>query len=181
MIDVAKMFKAFERAPLLPLHGLPTDTGIYWLADHEGRRRYIGITDRLGLKKRINRYHVAGDETNSHKFSCNYNIGRMYRDARDGSQDAMLAKKLRRQFIRRHCAAACLPLTATKSELEAIERQFIAMANPEEVLWNDSRNRSATFEEPEDLVSVLLDDLGWSEADRLCVARQKLLSRASDR
>lgn len=179
MVDVVKMFRDFESAPLVPLNLLSNEIGIYWLADHSGRRRYIGITDRLGFNQRINRYHAAGDETNSHKFSCNYNIGRMFRDAKDRSHDASLAKKLRRHFIRRYCTAACLPLTMAKNELEFIERRFIAMARPEDVLWNDSRSRSASFGEPEDLVSALIDELGWSEADRVCLERQKSRSSMS--
>ena len=176
MIDIAELFRKFEASPLHLLSDLPNETGIYWLADHDGKRRYVGITDRLGFLQRINKYHCAGDETNSHKFSCNYNVGRMYRGPKDRGFDALKAKKLRSCFIRKHCSAACLPIIAPKEELERVERQIIALAQPDTVAWNHSRNRLATFEEPTELVDQLIAELGWSDVDRLAVDRQSRFS-----
>ena len=112
---------------LKKIDDLPDAIGVYGLADHLGNIRYIGVTAADSFRDRIYSRHVNGSEERSHKLACNYNIGRMWRNRKCADhveRDAKIAKDLRREFIRRHCFAACVPLDQTKHALEALEKEI---------------------------------------------------------
>jgi hypothetical protein len=154
---------------------LPNAVGAYALADHLGEIHYIGITEAESFRDRIYRRHVNGSEERSHKLACNYNIGRMWRDRESADHvphDAQIAKDLRREFIRRHCHAACIPLDYTKQALEQLEREIFAIAPPNMISWNATRMRVNRIPEPRDLVDALIEELGLSLDERAALDRQ---------
>jgi hypothetical protein len=160
---------------LRKIDDLPHAVGIYALADHTGLIRYIGMTAAASFRDRIYSRHVNGSEERSHKLACNYNIGRMWRDRKSPGHvpvDANIAKRLRKEFIRRHCWAACVPLTGSQSELKALETEILRLAPPEMVAWNATRKRVNRLPEPRDLVDALIRDFGWGPDERAALERQ---------
>lgn len=170
--------------PPQPLNSLSSAYGIYALYDHEGQPRYIGSTWKDTFHKRIQNRHVTGSEENSHKFSWAYNIGRMWRDRRAldplERKDGDAAKRLRTAFVRRHCQAACLSIELPKSELVALEKAIIALAEPAEKAWNDKRLVLSSVAEPVDLITRLIEDLALDPAafDRQAVRFETRFSSA---
>lgn len=154
--------------PLRELRGVPQETGIYALADHEHRFRYIGSTGDADFRARVQNRHVTGTEGRSHQFSWAYNIGRMFRGPKsanpDVERDRAEAKTLRTAFIRRHCRAVWMPLPGSRTELEALEHAMIRVAPREAVLWNGMWRVPSPVVEPRDLVDRLISDLGLSAA-----------------
>jgi hypothetical protein len=178
MIDPAAVL-AYLNNPLnfLRLDELPTTCGLYALADHQGRIRYIGMTETSGLRNRIYNRHTTGSEGRSHKFSHAYNLGRMWRSRRCAEQDprdAEIAKDLRTRFIRRYCRAAVVPLALDKLALLALETRVLTLAPADVKAWNDDRWVGET-EEPSAMVETLLDELGWPPALRASLDRQAAL------
>jgi hypothetical protein len=160
---------------LRKIDDLPNAVGAYALADHLGEIHYIGITEADSFRDRIYSRHVNGSEERSHKLACNYNIGRMWRDRKSADHvphDAQIAKDLRREFIRRHCHAACIPLDYTKQELEQLEQEIFAIAPPNMISWNATRMRVNRLPEPRDLVDALIEELGLSLGERAALDRQ---------
>jgi hypothetical protein len=163
---------------LKKIDDLPDATGVYGLADHLGVIRYIGVTAADSFRDRIYSRHVNGSEERSHKLACNYNIGRMWRNRKSVQfvvRDAKIAKDLRREFIRRHCFAACVPLNLTKPALEMLEKEIFSIAPPEMISWNSTRKRVNRLPEPRDLVDSLIQELGLSAADIASLDRQASL------
>jgi hypothetical protein len=163
---------------LKKIDDLPDATGVYGLADHLGVIRYIGVTAADSFRDRIYSRHVNGSEERSHKLACNYNIGRMWRNRKSAEyvvRDAKIAKHLRREFIRRHCFAACVPLNQTKPALEVLEREIFRIAPPEMTSWNNTRKRVNRLPEPRDLVDSLIQELGLDAADVAALERQASL------
>jgi hypothetical protein len=159
---------------LRKIDDLPEAVGVYALADHLGHIHYIGITEAGSFRDRIYSRHVNGSEERSHKLACNYNIGRMWRDRKSADhvpRDARIAKNLRREFIRRHCFAACVPLAYTKQALGALERQIFAIVPPDMISWNATRLRVNCVPEPRDLVHT-------KESPRFLIVRPRMQHRA---
>jgi hypothetical protein len=157
---------------------LPRDHGIYALHDHMGNIRYIGETsgDKYGFYGRINNRHVGGSEGRSHKFSHAYNTGRMWRDKKDRSPDAYVAKELRRLFIRRHCwATYVIVSSASGSQLRALEKAVQAIAPKGMMAWGDKRSFEP-LPEPGELVDALLNELPFSPEQRAAIERQAALN-----
>jgi hypothetical protein len=157
---------------------LPTAIGVYALANHLGNLHYIGITEADSFRDRIYSRHVNGSEERSHKPACNYNIGRMWRDRKCADhvpRDAKISKDLRREFIRRHCLAACVPLELSKPALEALEKELLLIAPPEMTSWNRTRKRVNRLPEPRDLVDALIEELRLSSDERAALERQEAL------
>lgn len=157
---------------------LPTATGVYALADHVGDIHYIGITEADSFRDRIYSRHVNGSEERSHKLACNYNLGRMWRDRKCADhvpQDAKISKHLRREFIRRHCWAACVPLDLAKPALEALEKELLLIAPPQMTSWNRTRKRVNRLPEPRDLVDALISELRLNADERAALERQEAL------
>ena len=155
--------EALKSQKLNKIDDLPNAVGLYALADHLGEIHYIGITEADSFRDRIYSRHVNGSEERSHKLACNYNIGRMWRDRKSADHvphDAQVAKDLRREFIRRHCHAACIPLDYTKQALEQLEQEIFAIAPPDMISWNATRMRVNRLPEPRDLVDALIEELG---------------------
>ena len=175
MLDPLDVLHALVTAPLLWTRDLPDDAvGLYVLADHEGRRSYVGMTQATdeSFRKRIYLRHRTGSETHSHMFSRMYNIGRMWRDriAQRGDPDGDLAKRLRNAFIAEHCRAACLPLDPAVHDIRAIEAAVLCIAPPDLTAWN---GRSGTaMVEPSSLVEATMDALGYGPEQREAVKRQ---------
>jgi len=169
---------------LRKIDDLPDAVGVYALTDHLGNIHYIGITAADSFRDRIYSRHVNGSEERSHKLACNYNIGRMWRDRKSADHvphDAQIAKDLRRQFIRRHCLAACVPLDWTKEALEALETEIFAIAPPNMISWNATRMRVNCLPEPRDLVDALIEELGLTLDERAALDRQaKLFGKCAD-
>jgi hypothetical protein len=165
------------------IDNLPNAVGVYALADHLGDLHYIRITAADSFRDRIYSRHVNGSEERSHKLACNYNIGRMWRDRKSAChvpRDAQIAKDLRREFIRRHCQVACVPLEYTKEALEQLEQEIFAIAPPDMISWNATRTRVNRLPEPRDLVDALIDELGLSLEERAALDRQaKLFEKLS--
>jgi hypothetical protein len=160
---------------LKKIDDLPKAVGVYALADHLGEIHYIGITEADSFRDRIYSRHVNGSEERSHKLACNYNIGRMWRDRKSADHvphDAQIAKDLRREFIRRHCGAACIPLDYTKQALEQLEQEILAIAPSDMTSWNATRMRVNRLTEPRDLVDALIEELGLSLDQRAALDRQ---------
>jgi hypothetical protein len=160
---------------LRKIDDLPDAVGIYALADHLGEFHYIGITKADSFRDRIYSRHVNGSEERSHKLACNYNIGRMWRDRKSPDHvpaDAQVSKNLRREFIRRHCLAACVPLICTKQALEALEKRIFEIVPPEMISWNATSNRVNCLPEPQELVDFLINELELSLEDRSALDRQ---------
>lgn len=154
---------------------LPRDErGIYGLIDHNQHLRYIGCTTRESenFRKRIHQRHRTGSETHSHYFSKIYNTGRMYRDriAQQGDPDAKIAKDLRSAFIAEFCRAVYVPLEASELEILALETSTIAIAPPENILWN--RATTMVYQEPTELVDRLITKLGYSDEHVAALERQ---------
>ncbi|MDK3075898.1 hypothetical protein QO034_22860 [Sedimentitalea sp. JM2-8] len=169
--------------PLQRLVGIPTEKGIYALADHEHRFRYIGSTEGRDFRDRIQNRHVTGSESNSHKFSWAYNVGRMFRGPKSRDPEIMAdrqaAKDLRTAFIRKHCRAVWMPLTGTRPEIEALEHAMVAIAPPETVQWNRERFHVAPPAEPAALVDGLIAELGLQLSTRARLERQARRHRLS--
>jgi len=169
---------ALRSQELRKIDDLPHAIGVYALADHLGTIHYIGITSAESFRDRIYSRHVNGSEERSHKLACNYNIGRMWRDRKCAGHvpsDAKIAKDLRREFIRRHCWAACVPFAGSKPELEALEKQIFRIAPPAMVSWNATRMRVNRLPEPRELVDALIEDLGLGSEERAALERQRRL------
>jgi DNA polymerase-3 subunit epsilon len=120
--------------PLQRTGELPDDAvGIYVLADHDGRRSYIGCTKAVNenFRKRIHRRHRTGSETYSHYFARIYNIGRMWRDriVQRGHPDAAVAKRLRNAFIAAHCSAVCVAVDPGEQDILSLEAAVIRLWN----------------------------------------------------
>ncbi len=168
---------ALQNQKLKKIDDLPDAIGVYALADHLGDIHYIGITAAESFRDRIYSRHVNGSEERSHKLACNYNIGRMWRDRKSADHvphDAKIAKDLRREFIRRHCRAACVPLDCTKHALEALENEILAIAPRNMISWNATRMRLNRLPEPRDLVDALIEELGLSLDKRAALDRQAM-------
>jgi hypothetical protein len=90
-------------------------------------------------------------------------------------RDAKVAKDLRREFIRRYCFAACVPLSQTKHALEALEKEIFGIAPPEMISWNSTRKRVNRLPEPRDLVDSLVQGLGLTSAEVAAIERQAKL------
>ena len=175
MLHPEDVLHALTTAPLLHTADLPDDAvGIYVLADHVGRRSYIGCTRAVNetFRKRIHQRHRTGSETHSHYFARTYNIGRMWRDriAQRNHPDADLAKRLRNAFIAAHCRAACVPVDATAQDILALEAAVIRIAPASLQAWN--RRAMVRMIEPAELVDAQMDALGFDPAQRAAVARQ---------
>lgn len=154
------------------LEDLPSLSGIYALFDHEGCMRYIGIAHTEGFRTRIRNKHSTGSEDRSHKFSCAYNTGRLWRDRHsDPKDDAKVAKRLRNALILRHCRATYVAIEGyeTKRALEAIEQDVLALAEPDERVWNSS---FVPGPEPVALVDSLISELRYGQAETEALARQ---------
>ncbi|MCC5641267.1 hypothetical protein LC593_36820, partial [Nostoc sp. CHAB 5844] len=167
-----------QAQPLTRIEELPHAFGIYALADHLGAIRYIGMASSTTFRDRIFSRHVNGSEERSHKLACNYNIGRMWRDRKSQfhvPSDAKLAKRVRREFIRRHCGAACVPLSWPKQDLRDLEKRLLAIAPAEMTSWNRSRIRINQLPEPRNLVDSIINDMGLSEAEIEALERQSIL------
>jgi hypothetical protein len=137
--------EALENQKLRKIDDLPGTVGMYGLTDHLGDIHYIGITAAGSFRDRIYSRHVNGSEERSHKLACNYNIGRMWRDRKSADyvpHEAKIAKDLRREFIRRHCLAACVPLNGTKQALETLEKEIFAIVPPDMISWNATTTSS---------------------------------------
>ena len=170
--------EALKNQKLRKIDDLPDAVGVYALTDHLGGIHYIGITAAGSFRDRIYSRHVNGSEERSHKLACNYNIGRMWRDRKSADHvphDAQIAKNLRREFIRRHCLAACIPLDYTKQALEALEKEIFAVAPPDMISWNATRMRVNCLPEPRDLVDALIEEFGLSLDERAALDRQAKL------
>ena len=171
-MNAAEVLERLRSQPGVQLVGLPSSSGIYALRDHSGAMRYIGIAHAEGFRTRISNKHTTGSEDRSHKFSCAYNVGRMWRDryAEQGS-DAELAKKLRTAFIRKHCSASFVPIEHYngKAELETMERGVLDLAKADESVWNRSFK---TCDEPTKLVDQLVAERQCSSADLAALQRQ---------
>lgn len=156
---------------------LPRDQrGIYGLIDHNQHLRYIGCTTREAenFRKRIHQRHRTGSETHSHYFSKIYNTGRMYRDrlTQQGDPNAKIAKDLRSAFIAEYCRAVYVPLEASELEILALEASTIAIAPPENILWN--RATTMVYAEPTELVDRLITELGYSGDQTAALERQRV-------
>lgn len=164
------------RSPIC-LHELPPDRGVYALHDHHGIIRYIGITKSTdsGFYDRINNRHVTGSEGRSHKFSHAYNTGRMWRAKKDARPDAVWAKRLRTEFIRRHCRATFVAVQpALLAELPRLELEVQGLANPGMLAWAGKRGFDP-LPEPTDLVDALLAELRFSSDQQAAIERQAAL------
>jgi hypothetical protein len=163
---------------LRKIDDLPKATGVYALADHLGNIHYIGVTAADSFRDRIYSRHVNGSEERSHKLACNYNIGRMWRNRKCADhveRDAKVAKDLRREFIRRYCFAACVPLSQTKHALEVLEKEIFRVAPPSMISWNSTRKRVNRLPEPRHLVESLIQELGLTLAEVAAIERQAKL------
>ena len=163
---------------------MPADAvGLYVLADHEGRRSYIGCTKAANesFRRRIHARHRTGSETHSHMFSRTYNVGRMWRDraTQQNHPDGDLAKQLRNAFIAEHCRAACVPLDPEVYDILAMEAGVLAIAPPEVTLWNGGR--FVELGEPAELVDAVMDTLGFDASQRSAVERQAQLHARTTR
>ena len=152
---------------------LPRDQrGIYMLWDHEGIPRYIGIVDKDSFHKRIDGRHRGGSEENSHKFSAAYNTGRMWRDRKrigetiggimQTADGAATAKRLRMAFIRRHCRATFVPVSASPgqdygSHVRGMEAAVQRLARPDHRSWETQAR--IQLAEPGALVDELVSDM----------------------
>ena len=176
--DPASVLRDLIGREPMALGALPNERGIYVLHDHGGTIRYIGITKSSGFFDRIHNRHVTGSEGRSHKFSHAYNTGRMWRARWDACPDAYLAKRLRTEFIRRHCRATFVSLPEPLwAELPMLESEVQALA-PESMLDWGGRDFSP-LSEPTDFVDALLEELSLSHDQRAAVERQAALHAAT--
>jgi hypothetical protein len=180
MLDPSVVLRELTSREPSQLNALPGDHGIYALHDHTGVIRYIGITTSAdsGFYDRIYNRHVTGSEGRSHKFSHAYNTGRMWRAKKDQRPDARLAKRLRTEFIRRHCRATfvAVPLSF-HSELPRLEIAVKALAPATMLDWGGKRG-FVPLPEPTPLVDGLLDELHFSADQQASVERQAALQSA---
>lgn len=180
MLDPSAVLRDLMSREPVRLEELPHDHGIYALHDHTWTIRYLGITRSIdsGFFDRIHNRHVTGSEGRSHKFSHAYNTGRMWRAKRDARPDACLAKRLRTEFIRRHCRATfvTVPLSL-HAELPSLEKAVKALAPPAMDDWAAARTFLPEIE-PVELVDSLLSDLRFSPDQRAAVERQAALHAA---
>jgi hypothetical protein len=171
-MNSSDIFKKLTTSKPQSLIGLPNSFGIYALWDHEDKIRYIGCTPKAteGFHIRVGNKHVTGSEGRSHKFSQAYCTGRMWRyckklDPESASfdqspQDAKLAKKLRTEFIRKHCHITYVEIPKNNetvnyfSLLTSLEAQVQEMAPPVMRSWEGICFQP--FQEPIDLVDSLL-------------------------
>ena len=163
--------------PGVRLDQLPASSGLYALRDHTGAICYFGIADKKGFRDRISNKHTTGSEDRSHKFSCAYNVGRMWRNRHlDHGTDAKIAKDLRTAFIRKYCSASFVPIEhyEGKASLEAIERDIIALADVSETVWNRGFKPN---EGPRHLVDQLVADRQYSTTDLAALRRQQVRSQ----
>jgi hypothetical protein len=177
-VTAEECVEALKNQKLRKIDDLPDAIGVYALTDHLGDIHYIGITAADSFRDRIYSRHVNGSEERSHKLACNYNIGRMWRDRKSADHvphDAQIAKDLRREFIRRHCLAACVPLDLRKPALEALEKEIFAIVPSDMISWNATRIRVNCLPEPRDLVDALIEELGISLDERAALDRQAKL------
>lgn len=148
--------------------------GIYGLVDHFGDLRYIGSTtsESETFYKRIHQRHRTGSETTSHYFSRMYNTGRMWRQRNDPATkaDGDIAKKLRNAFVAEYCKAVWVPL-ADALDIAHLEQEVIALAPAGVVAWNG--RGMEPYEEPESLVDLVIDSLGFGDAEKAALDRQK--------
>lgn len=174
-LDPTEMLHALLTAPLYRTCDMPADAvGLYVLADHEGRRSYIGCTKAANesFRRRIHARHRTGSETHSHMFSRTYNVGRMWRDraTQRNHPDGDLAKRLRNAFIAEYCRAACVPLDPKDYDILAMEADVLAIAPPEVTVWNGGR--PVELAEPTELVDAMMDKLGFDASQRSALDRQ---------
>jgi hypothetical protein len=164
----------------IPLHALTGGGGLYALYDERGVVRYIGETG-MPFLRRIHQYHCGGDD-NSHKFSTVFNAGRLWhmssvdvnpiKRTHYVRSDGQIAKELRRLFARAHCLAATVSLpTLTKLDRIALEKELLAIALPQNRLWNDKR--MLTVYEPEIVLDAFLETLSWPAPKIAAIERQK--------
>ena len=156
------------------LDGLPASSGLYALRDHLSEIRYIGIADTEGFRTRIYNKHTTGSEDRSHKFSCAYNVGRMWRNRHaDHGADAKVAKDLRTAFIRRHCSASFVPIDGYdgRQALEKIERAVQALATTSELTWCKGFRPT---EEPTELVDQIIAKQRLTASELGAIHRQNL-------
>ena len=169
----SEILKRLRACPGIPLADLPSSSGIYALRDHLGALSYLGLAHSEGFRVRVRNKHATGSEDRSHKFSCAYNSGRLWRDRHNGDkQDGSIAKRLRNQFILKHCSASFVevPDYGSKADLELIERGVIALASPAETIWN---GKFTAADEPTELVGQLIEELRLSHDDVAAINRQK--------
>lgn len=149
--------------------------GIYGLVDHLGDLRYIGSTSAADetFYKRIHQRHRTGSETSSHYFSRMYNTGRMWRLRNDPATkaDGDIAKKLRNAFIAEYCGAVWVPL-ADDLDIGGLEARVIELAPQDAIAWN--RRGMAAYDEPTDLVDLVIERLRFGAAERAALDRQKM-------
>jgi DNA polymerase-3 subunit epsilon len=175
MLKPEDVLHALMAVPIQRTGDLPDNAvGIYALADHEGRRSYIGCTsaDNETFRKRIHQRHRTGSETHSHYFARIYNIGRMWRD-RVGQQehpDAKIAKRLRNAFIASHCRAVCVAVEPNVQDIFALEAAVIRLAPPEMCAWNGKK--PILMQEPAMLVEAQMNLMRFSDDERAAVRRQ---------
>jgi hypothetical protein len=176
--EVAECLNRLRSQRLTRIDDLPDAIGIYALADHLGAIHYIGSTSATSFRDRIYQRHVNGSEERSHKLACNYSIGRMYRDRKCAyyvPRDAKIAKDLRREFIRRHCLVACVPLKLSKRNIETLEKEVIRIAPSDLISWNGTRARVNRLPEPRELVDALIEDLQLTSDECAALERQARL------
>lgn len=161
--------------PLRRLDDMPDAIGLYGLGDHEGRLHYFGMTDSESFSDRIWHRHIAGSEDRSHKLACNYSVGRLWHDRKNpksNERDGAVSRRVRQAFIRKHCGFVCLPLTMNQADLRRLERDVINLAWPHIADWNKTRKRVAIFDEPRDLVDIIIRDLRLSSQEIAALDRQ---------
>ncbi|ESX80270.1 hypothetical protein X759_14140 [Mesorhizobium sp. LSHC420B00] len=179
MLDAGQVLEQLVNGEPSRLDALPRDYGIYALHDHHGDIRYIGITkgDKNGFYGRVFSRHVSGSEGRSHKFSHAYNTGRMWREKRDNSPDAGVAKHLRTAFVRRHCHASYVIVPpAFWSDLPRLELAVQANAPDGMFAWG-SKRAFDPLPEPKEMVDALLDVLRFTPAQCAAIERQAALWR----
>lgn len=155
-------------APLRKLEDMPPGIGLYGLGDHLGELHYFGMTDSDSFRDRIWHRHISGSEDRSHKLACNYSVGRIWHDRKHPearASDGALARRVRQEFIRRHCVFVCLPLDLDRMTLGRLEKGVIDLSWPHIADWNKTRKRVATFHEPRALVNEIIEDLHLSQEE----------------
>lgn len=154
--------------------------GLYGLVDHLGHVRYIGSTKSLGQSfySRIHAKHRTGSEHLSHYFSSMYNTGRMWRQRLDPATqaDGDIAKKLRNNFIARHCRAVWVVLPDS-ADISGLEAEVIRIAPAEVTAWN--ARKTAVCDEPVELVDETIRYLGWGDREKAALERQRQCSLAA--
>lgn len=173
--DAKQILKQLLSVAPQPTAMAPRDCrGIYGLVDHFGELRYIGATtsENETFYKRIHQRHRTGSETASHYFSRMYNTGRMWRERNDAATkaDGDIAKKLRNEFVADYCKAVWVPL-ADALDIPRLEREVIALAPAHAVAWNG--RGMDPYDEPESLVDLVIDRLGFGEVEVAALNRQK--------